>query len=176
MPGPFLSALGRFQRPGGAWGGAKIDRPNGRSPSSWALSAPLPPSARRRFPRATTALRYGFGTENPVERTLSSTPSKPCHTSFHILSPRHLNDLRPRTPSNSQSVPYSGTGPRHRNRARMTLVFSPLSATGSCEGCKKFRYVSQFKRLKPSSRTLPSPFYSAAKPPPGDENRPLVHS
>ena len=31
-PGPFLSALGRSQRPSGAWGGAKIGRAHGRSP------------------------------------------------------------------------------------------------------------------------------------------------
>ena len=78
----LLSALGRSQRASGVWGGAKIGRANGRSPSFWPLSAPLPPSARRRFPRATTALRYDFGAENPVERTLSSTPSKPCHRLF----------------------------------------------------------------------------------------------
>ena len=33
-PGPFLSALGRSQRPSGAWGGGKIGRANGRSPLS----------------------------------------------------------------------------------------------------------------------------------------------
>ncbi len=36
--GPFLSALGRFQRPGGAWGGAKIGRDNGRFPPSYYLA------------------------------------------------------------------------------------------------------------------------------------------
>ena len=66
----------------GAGVGKKIGRHNGRSPSSWPLSAPLPPFASRRFPRARTALRYGFGTENPVERTPSSTPSKLCHRLF----------------------------------------------------------------------------------------------
>ena len=65
---------------------------------------------------------------------------------FHIFSPRHFNDLRPRTSSIPQSVPYSGTGPRKRHIGGMTLVFPPLSATGSCLGLMGNLYTSQFKR------------------------------
>ena len=66
---------------------------------------------------------------------------------LHIFSPRHLNDLGHGAPSSPSSVPYSGTGPRERNLVGMTLVFLPLSATGSCTGGWERYYVSQFKRL-----------------------------
>ena len=81
------------------------------------------------------------------EGSRAALPLKIRSQTFHIFSPRRLNDLGPWGPSNPQSVPYSGTGPRKRNLGGMTLVFPPLSATGSClGGCERF-YVSQFSRL-----------------------------
>ncbi len=71
------------------------------------------------------------------------TPSQ----TFHIFSPRRLNDLGPWVPSNPQSVPYSGTGPRKRNLGGMTLVFPPLSATAISPGGWERCYVSQCRRL-----------------------------
>ncbi len=118
------TALGRLRRPRGDLGwGQEIGRANGRSPSSWPLSSPLPPSARRRFPCARTRFWHGkSGLEDAFHhsrKTLSQT--------FHIFSPRSPNDLRPRTPSNPQFRPLFWYGARklefRRNDAGISATF-----------------------------------------------------
>ena len=140
-PDPFLRCSAPPRRSSGAWGGAPCQRPIPLSPPT------PPPFARRCFACARTALQDGFGTENQASRTLFTTPVKPGHRLFHIFSPRHFTDLRPWGPSNPQSVPYSGTGPRKRNLGGMTLVFPPLSATAISPGGWERCYVSQCRRL-----------------------------
>ena len=51
------------------------------TPDSRFPATPLP-FARRRFSFARTALRHGFGMENPASRTLFSTPANRCHRLF----------------------------------------------------------------------------------------------
>ena len=123
--------------------GQEIGRPNGRFPSFW----PLQPFARRRFSFARTALRHGFGTENPVSRTLFNTPAKRGHRLFRffLLFISTTYACGPLLPP--QPVPYSGTGPRSRNLGGMTRLFPPLSATGSSPGSLGCCYVSQFRGL-----------------------------
>ncbi len=92
------------------------------------------------------ALGDDFGTENPASRTLSTTPPKPRHRLFNFF-PSPFQRLTSVDPSSPPPGPYSGSGPRKRNLGGMTLVFSPLSATGSSLGGWECCYVLQFRRL-----------------------------
>ena len=138
-----------FRRPAAPSGragpgvGEKIGRANGRSRSSY---RPRPHSNRhatRRFPCARTRFWHG---KSGLEDTFHYF--RECRSqTFFIFSPPRFNDLRPPTPPNSRSVPYSGAGPRKRNRSRMTLAVSPLSATGHSRATVDNRYAPQFRRL-----------------------------
>ena len=168
-PGPVRS----FRRPAAPGGRAGL----GVGQKSAVLTADPPfPGSIYSLGSVFLALGHDFGTENPASRMLSTTPAKRCHRLFNIFSPHHLNDLGPWGPSYPASVPYSGTGPRERNLGGMTLVFLPLSATGSRVGPWERYYVRQFRRLNRLGGTPPSAPRSPAKPPPGQENRPLAHA
>ena len=102
------------------------------------------------------ALRHDFGTENLASPALFTTSPQPRSRLFAIFSPLHFNDIRPWIPSNPQSVPYSGTGPKYANQGEKSFLFLPSTATG----CHSFIslavagkcYASQFKRLNSQAR------------------------
>ena len=71
----FLSALGRSQRPSGAWGGAK-NRPSQR-PTPLFLAAP-----HHSLGGVFLALGHDFRTENAASRTLFTTPVNLHHRLF----------------------------------------------------------------------------------------------
>ena len=118
--------------------GKKIGRGNGRSTFSW-----LHLFARHRFPCAKTRFWHG---KSGLECSFHH-PRESLSQTFHVFSPRYFNNLLPGSTSSSPSVPYSGTGPRKRNFGGMSLVFLPLSATGSCVDGWERCYVSWFRRL-----------------------------
>ena len=115
----------------------------GRSRSSYRPRPHFYCHGTRRFPCARTRFWHGkSGLEDAFHHSRKTRSQ-----TFHIFSPGYLNDLRPRTPSNSRSVSYSGAGPRKRNLAGMSLAVSPLSATGHSRATVDNRCASRCRRL-----------------------------
>ena len=93
------------------------------------------------------ALRHDFGTENLASPALFTTSPQPRSRLFAIFSPPHFNDIGPWIPSNPQSLPHSGTGPKYANQGEKIFLFLPPTATADPRAVMQNFYASQFRRL-----------------------------